>query len=114
MATVLTQNRVSIAEPLLPEEPEDELEDDPEEPALPDIPPDEPEEPWEPWEPEELELAVKKLSNAPVTIIDDVKSAVTYAIDSCEPTDAVCLAGSLYVAGEAREKFDNDLNKVAT
>jgi dihydrofolate synthase/folylpolyglutamate synthase len=65
-------------------------------------------------DPETLARAVKKISKAPVTIIEDVKDAVTHAIDTSDENDAVCIAGSLYVAGEAKEKFDNDLNKMST
>ena len=39
-------------------------------------------------------------------IIPDVVKAVKYAIDTSAPEDAVCIAGSLYVVGEAKEAFD--------
>ena len=64
--------------------------------------------------PQTLKIAVERLTTAPVAIIEDVKAAVTHAVDTCRPEDAVCIAGSLYVAGEAKEKFDNDLNKMPT
>ena len=32
--------------------------------------------------------------------------AVKYAIDTSAPDDAICIAGSLYVVGEAKEAFD--------
>lgn len=64
--------------------------------------------------PEVLRTAVKPLTRVPVTIIEDVKQAVAHAIDTSGPDDAVCIAGSLYVAGEAKEKFDKDLNKIST
>jgi len=57
---------------------------------------------------------VEKITQAPITIIEDVKKAVTHAIDTAASNEAVCIAGSLYVAGEAKEKFDKDLNKVST
>ncbi len=62
-------------------------------------------------EPSILKKAVQKITNNPVTIIKDVKKAVTHAIDISKYEDAVCIAGSLYVAGEAREKLiiDNTL-----
>ena len=62
-------------------------------------------------EPSILKKAVQKITNNPVTIIKDVKNAVSYAIDISNNEDAVCIAGSLYVAGEAREKLiiDNTL-----
>jgi len=56
-----------------------------------------------------LKEAAKKFTLCPVTIIEDVKEAVTHAIDTSNAEDAICIAGSLYVAGEAKEKFDNDL-----
>jgi dihydrofolate synthase/folylpolyglutamate synthase len=40
------------------------------------------------------------------TIIPDVVRAVKYAIDTSAPEDAICIAGSLYVVGEAKEAFD--------
>jgi len=40
------------------------------------------------------------------TIISDVVKAVKYAIDTSAPNDAICIAGSLYVVGEAKEAFD--------
>ena len=40
------------------------------------------------------------------TIIPDVVKAVKYAIDTSAPEDAICIAGSLYVVGEAKEAFD--------
>jgi dihydrofolate synthase/folylpolyglutamate synthase len=61
-----------------------------------------------------LKKAAKKFTKNPVIIIEDVKQAVTHAIDTCNDEDAICIAGSLYVAGEAKEKFDNDLNQNKT
>jgi len=48
-----------------------------------------------------------------VTIIEDVKAAIDHAIGQSQKEDAICVAGSLYVAGEAKEKFDNDLEQKA-
>jgi dihydrofolate synthase/folylpolyglutamate synthase len=42
-------------------------------------------------------------------IIPEVKQAVKHAIDTSGPEDAVCIAGSLYVVGEAKEAFDKGL-----
>ncbi|MCP4670826.1 MAG: bifunctional folylpolyglutamate synthase/dihydrofolate synthase, partial [Desulfobacula sp.] len=56
-------------------------------------------------EPSILKKAVQKITDNPVTIIEDVKDAVSHAIDISNDEDAVCIAGSLYVAGEAREKL---------
>ncbi|MFH2092348.1 MAG: folylpolyglutamate synthase/dihydrofolate synthase family protein [Pseudomonadota bacterium] len=64
-------------------------------------------------EPAVLKQAIQKLSSIPVTIIKDVKQAVAHAIELSGENDAVCIAGSLYVAGEAKEKFDNDLEQKA-
>lgn len=58
-----------------------------------------------------LKKAVQKITKAPVIIIEDVKEAVAHAIKFSDKEDAVCIAGSLYVAGEAKEKFDNDLDQ---
>ncbi len=60
-----------------------------------------------------LEKAVRKISKASVTIIEDVKKAVEHAVATTNKEDAVCIAGSLYVAGEAKEKFDNELEQNA-
>lgn len=62
-------------------------------------------------EPDVLKISVEQHTGKPVTIIEDVKAAVTHAIETTGPEDAVCIAGSLYVAGEAKEKFDYDLIK---
>jgi len=42
-----------------------------------------------------------------VVILPDVDTAVTAAIESASPQDAVCIAGSLYVVGEAKETLAN-------
>lgn len=60
-------------------------------------------------EPAVLTAAVKKTFNGELQIIEDVKDAVSYAISTSHNEDAICIAGSLYVAGEAKEKFDMDL-----
>ena len=56
-------------------------------------------------EPSVLKKAVEKITKKPVIVIEDVKKAVTHAIEISNDEDAVCIAGSLYVAGEAREKL---------
>ncbi len=61
--------------------------------------------------PETLQKTIQKLSNVPVSIIENVGEAVTHAVETTDKKDAVCIAGSLYVAGEAKEKFDNDLEQ---
>jgi dihydrofolate synthase/folylpolyglutamate synthase len=55
-----------------------------------------------------LKKTAQRFTNSPVTIIEDVKEAVAHAINTSNDEDAVCIAGSLYVAGEAREKIDID------
>ena len=60
-------------------------------------------------EPSVLKKAAQRFTDYPVTIIEDVKEAVTHAINTSNDNDAVCIAGSLYVAGEAKEKLENDL-----
>ncbi len=52
--------------------------------------------------------AVKKISNCDLQVIEDVKEAVSFAISSTSKTETICIAGSLYVAGEAKEKFSMD------
>lgn len=64
-------------------------------------------------EPEVLKQAIEKISKVPVTIIEDVKEAVGHAVGECKKEDAVCVAGSLYVAGEAKEKFNIELEQKA-
>lgn len=55
--------------------------------------------------PEKL-LAVAENLISDVTIIPDVGKAVNYAVKTASPDDAVCIAGSLYVVGEAKEALE--------
>ena len=55
-----------------------------------------------------LAASVKKYFTGDLSIIEDVPGAVSHAISTSSENDAVCIAGSLYVAGEAKEKFDLD------
>jgi dihydrofolate synthase/folylpolyglutamate synthase len=55
-----------------------------------------------------LEAAAKKFFNGPIQVVENVAEAVSLVISSSSEQDAVCIAGSLYVAGEAKEKFDLD------
>lgn len=48
------------------------------------------------------------ITDGQIMIIDDVGEAVKYAIDGASEEDCICIAGSLYVAGEAREKILKD------
>jgi len=52
--------------------------------------------------PEKL-AAVAREMLADVAIVPNVDAAVTAAIESAAPDEAVCIAGSLYVVGEAKE-----------
>ena len=44
-----------------------------------------------------------------VHIIADVAQALKYALDTTPPDEAVCVAGSLYVVGEAKAALDREL-----
>ena len=59
-------------------------------------------------EPAVLTAAAKKIFKGELQVIDDVKEAISYARSKSCKNDAICIAGSLYVAGEAKEKFDMD------
>jgi len=61
-------------------------------------------------EPSILKKTAQRFTKCPVTIIEDVKEALTHAMDTSNDEDVVCVAGSLYVAGEAKEKLENDLD----
>ena len=54
--------------------------------------------------PEKLYPIAKKIISD-VQVIPEVGKAVSYAIKTASPNDAVCIAGSLYVVGEAKEEF---------
>jgi dihydrofolate synthase/folylpolyglutamate synthase len=62
-------------------------------------------------EPEKLETLAKKIVPR-VTIISDVKAALEYAIKTASPDDVICVAGSLYVVGEAKEALEGSGFKV--
>ncbi len=55
-----------------------------------------------------LKKAAKKFSRAELIIIEDVGKACRFAINTSKDSDIVCIAGSLYVAGEAKETIDNE------
>ena len=57
-------------------------------------------------EPEAL-LPVVEPYGKQTTIIPSVPDAVNQAIDAATPEEVVCIAGSLYVVGEARQMLDN-------
>lgn len=53
-------------------------------------------------DPEILHKVSEKLTRVDMRVIDDVAQAVSHAIDTAPENGTVCVAGSLYVAGEAR------------
>ena len=55
--------------------------------------------------PEKL-FAVAKSLISDITIILDPGKAVNHAIESARHGDAVCIAGSLYVVGEAKKALE--------
>jgi len=61
-------------------------------------------------EPQKLEPIAKKIIPK-VTIIPDVKQALEHAVKTSSPDDIICVAGSLYVVGEAKEALDKGLPK---
>jgi dihydrofolate synthase / folylpolyglutamate synthase len=58
--------------------------------------------------PDLLQAAAKKIFTGSIQVVEDVPEAVNLAISTSSDEDAVCIAGSLYVAGEAKEKFNMD------
>ena len=46
--------------------------------------------------------------NLDATIISDVAQAVRHAVDTSAPNTAICIAGSLYVVGEAKEALEKN------
>ncbi len=56
-------------------------------------------------EPEAL-LPVVEPYGKETTIIAEVPKAVNHAIDNARPDEVICVAGSLYVVGEARQMLD--------
>jgi dihydrofolate synthase / folylpolyglutamate synthase len=51
-----------------------------------------------------LPVAQKMISD--IHVIPDVDNAIIHAIESASPKDVICIAGSLYVVGEAKELFE--------
>jgi dihydrofolate synthase/folylpolyglutamate synthase len=62
-------------------------------------------------EPEKLETIAKNILPA-VSIIPDVKQALASAIKTAKSDDVICVAGSLYVVGEAKEALEDSAFKV--
>lgn len=57
--------------------------------------------------PERLYAIVKDIITD-IHIIPDVDKAITYAIKYAKANDVICIAGSLYVVGEAKEAFEKN------
>ncbi len=62
-------------------------------------------------DPAVLKKAAEKFTNAEIIIMEDVGKACMFAINTSKDSDVVCIAGSLYVAGEAKEKIDNEFKQ---
>ncbi len=55
------------------------------------------------------DFAINRMNvSAKIDIIENVEDAVEYAIKSTSEKNCICIAGSLYVAGEARDKILKD------
>lgn len=57
--------------------------------------------------PEKLYPIAKEMISH-IQIIPDVDKAVIHAVETASPKDAICIAGSLYVVGEAKELFEKN------
>jgi len=57
-------------------------------------------------EPEKLHPIAKSL-NSNVFIVPKVAEAIKYALENSSSNEVICIAGSLYVAGEAKAYFDD-------
>ncbi len=57
--------------------------------------------------PEKLYTVAKELVSD-IKIIADVGSAVKHAVETASSQDAICIAGSLYVVGEAKEELERN------
>lgn len=60
-------------------------------------------------EPVVLKSFAQTISSANIKLIENVAEAVEFAIKTAPQDGAVCIAGSLYVAGEARDKITKDI-----
>ncbi len=59
-------------------------------------------------DPEILNAVAQKIV-ADITVIPDVARAVAYAAKTARSNEVICIAGSLYVVGEAKEAFEKGL-----
>lgn len=55
-----------------------------------------------------LKASARKFFQGPILEIQDVIEATTQAIEGASKDEAICIAGSLYVVGEAKQKIDMD------
>jgi len=55
-----------------------------------------------------LKTAASKFSKAELIIMEDVGKACQFAMNTSKDEDIICISGSLYVAGEAKKKIDNE------
>jgi len=60
-------------------------------------------------DPQVLEQCARLYTDVPVTIEPHVGRAVEKAVNKAHTDEVVCIAGSLYVAGEAREKIETEM-----
>jgi dihydrofolate synthase/folylpolyglutamate synthase len=58
--------------------------------------------------PQRLYAVAKKIVSD-VTMIPDVAAAAKQAVEAASPNDVICIAGSLYVVGEAKEAIEKGL-----
>ena len=59
-------------------------------------------------EPQALYTIAKKIITDAI-IIQDVAKAVKYAVETASPDEVICIAGSLYVVGEAKEALGENI-----
>ena len=60
-------------------------------------------------DPQVLEQCARLYTDVPVTIEPHVGRAVEKAVSKAHTDEVICIAGSLYVAGEAREKIETEM-----
>ncbi|MCP4115452.1 MAG: bifunctional folylpolyglutamate synthase/dihydrofolate synthase [Desulfobacteraceae bacterium] len=60
-------------------------------------------------DPDRLQQTASSFFSKDITVIESVAEAVDHAIKTSSPKEAVCIAGSLYVAGEARKMLVEEI-----
>lgn len=60
-------------------------------------------------DPEVLEQCARLYTDVPILIEPHVGRAVEQAVKEADTDEVICIAGSLYVAGEAREKIETEM-----